>query len=188
MRRQLGSLFLVIVAGLCLGVLVHIVTIFAIPRLATHNAYARFGPPTAQSTLLYPAQTGRAELPEPDPAVAVAVCTFDVTNGPVIVRANVEPGFASLSVHGRRGHVYYAVTDEAAVRGQISLTLMTQAYFDDYVSGTEEASADTLRFITPATKGLVVMRALAAFPSQMPGAERAASSLSCEPQPAAEEN
>ena len=182
-RRQISSVFLVILAGLILGVIVHIVTIFAIPRLATRNAYSRFGPPAGHNALLYPSEAGRPALPEPDPAVAVAVCTFDVSNGPVVVHAKVDSGFASLSVHGRGGQVYYAVTDEAAVRGQMSLTLMTQAYFDDNISGTEEASSDTLRYITPVTKGLVVMRALAASPSQMPGAQRAAASLSCDREP-----
>lgn len=184
MARRLGSLFLMVLAGLVLGAVVHILSIFAIPELAQRNAYARFSPSGEQSELLFPHTGTRPTLPQPDPAVAVAVCAFDLRKGPVVAAAQLDASFASLSVHAREGQVLYAVTDQAAIRGQMRLTLMSQAYFDEFVADSEEATTSALRVITRAEQGLVVIRVLAGFPSQMPEARQAAQSLTCTPQPA----
>lgn len=183
MGRILSSLVLTLIAGLLLGAAVHILTIFAIPHLAERNAYARFGTASSASDLLFPGTEGRPPLPQPDPAVAVAVCSFDLSKGPMIASAKLDASFASLSVHARGGEVLYAVTDQAATRGQVTLTLMPQAYFDEFVADNEEATANVLRLVTAETRGLVVIRVLATFPTEMTDARKAAESLACTPQP-----
>ncbi|MBS7739339.1 MULTISPECIES: hypothetical protein [unclassified Chelatococcus] len=186
MARILGSFTLTLIAGLVLGAAVHILTIFAIPHLAERNAYARFGTDTGASDLLFPNPAKHPPLPQPDPAVAVAACSFDLSKGPVVASARLDASFASLSIHARGGQVLYALTDQAATRGQVKLTLMSQAYFDEFVADSEEATAtNTLRLVTSENSGLVVIRVLAAFPSEMPEAKKAAESLLCMPQPQA---
>jgi uncharacterized membrane protein len=103
-REGLGAAATFLAAVAIVGALVHFIVILVIPIVATRDAYARLadlGPVGATIALARPSPTER-RFPYADPALASAFCRFDLSAGPVRVKAPVgRAGFASLSANCR---------------------------------------------------------------------------------------
>ena len=69
-----------IIAGVLLGGVVHLVSVLALPRIATQDAYSRLEPITKLNavTMLPLADPGNSLMPYMDPAFATAVCRYDL--------------------------------------------------------------------------------------------------------------
>lgn len=174
-------------AGLVLAGIVHIATVLAIPALSESDALSRARASEAldHPLRIYTLATGdnpapaEAWLPIPDPAVAVGVCAYDLEEGPMRVSARTGPLALSLAVHGRRGS-FYAVTDQAAVRGALDLVILTRAQYDEALANDDENEPSRdVRIVAPETRGFVVMRVVAGLPSQRPAANEAVQAVSC---------
>lgn len=183
----LGRFVLATLCGLVLAGLVHVATVLAIPTLAAGNALARARATLANDTsvLVHAAETGgpaeKAEgwLPQQDPAVAVGVCAYDLDDGPVRITAETGPLLETIALHGRNG-AYYAITDQAALRGTVELVIMTKRQFDEALAAADEDERNRdMRIIAPSREGFVSVRVLAALPSQQAQANEAARSVSC---------
>lgn len=168
--------------GLVLAAGAHIAIILGTPALAKKDAFSRLAESLAaeQATLVSAPGGGATWLPQPDPSVAVAACAFDLAEGPV--RVSAQPGtlFQSLSLHARGGGVFFAVTDRAAVRGELEIVIMTQRQIDEALAqeDEDEPSRD-VRIVAARREGFVMVRVAAPFPSQRPQAEAAAKAVSC---------
>ncbi len=171
--------------GLVLAGIVHIVTVLAIPRLSETDALSRtrssesLEHPQPVNTLATPASPAATWLPAPDPAVAVGVCAYDLEDGPMRIAARTGPLALSLAVHGRRG-AFYAVTDQAAVRGALDLVVLTRAQYDEALANDDENEPSRdVRIVAPDRQGFVVVRVIAGLPSQRPAANEAVQAVSC---------
>ncbi|MGX7709056.1 DUF1254 domain-containing protein [Methylobacterium sp. Gmos1] len=182
-----GRFVLATLCGLVLAGLVHVATVLAIPYLADGDALARSRATLANDTsvLVHAAETGgpaeAAEgwLPQQDPAVAVGVCAYDLDDGPVRITAETGPLIETIALHGRGG-AYYAITDQAAVRGTVELVIMTRRQFDEALATADEDERNRdVRIVAPSRQGFVSVRVLAALPSQQAQANEAARSVSC---------
>ncbi len=187
--RRLGDAAVYVAAAAILAALVHIIVVMAVPLVAARDAYARLEPLGAlNATVLLP-RAGPTEkfVPYADPAVAGSFCRYDLSSGPIRVRAPVGRAFTSISFHTRRGLVFYALTDKAATRDVIDVVLATPkdiralAAHDD-----EEDPSRDLRVAAPAPEGFVAMRVFSEQPSLYPEAEDDAKRLTCEPEPVAQ--
>ena len=78
-------LLFTIVAGVLLGGIVHLVSVLALPRIATQDAYSRLTPMTKLNavTPLPLADPNNAPMPFMDPAFAMAICRYDLSNGSI---------------------------------------------------------------------------------------------------------
>jgi uncharacterized membrane protein len=185
MRIRLSDVVLATVAGLVLGAIVHVVVVLRVPSLAQKDAFSRFalaGRNGHAELVAAAAPTDKAEpaLPDADPAAATAVCAFDLTAGPVHVTAPASGLLETLSLHARGGGVFYGLTDRASLRGQIDLAIMTQAQLDEaQADEDEETAGGEIRVVSPSTKGLLVVRAVAARPSLLRQAQAAVTSVTC---------
>lgn len=190
-----GRFLLATLSGLVLAGLVHVGTVLLIPGLSETDALSRG---QSSETLdhampVYTLSTGdtpspaEAWLPIPDPAVAVGLCAYDLADGPMRVSARTGPLMLSLAVHGRRG-AFYAVTDQAAVRGALDLVVLTRAQYDEALADADdnEVSHD-VRIVAPERRGYVVVRVIAALPSQRSAANAAVQAVSCTVDSPAEE-
>jgi uncharacterized membrane protein len=168
--------------GLVLAAGVHIVIVLAAPRFAEQDAFNRLRHTiTSEQAEIVSAPAGAATwLPLPDPAAAVAACAFNLEDGPVRVSAKTGALFQSLSFHARGGSVFYAVTDRAAVRGELELVVLTRRQLDEALAEEDEdAPSRDVRIVAPRREGFVIVRVLAPFPSLRAQAEEAARSVSC---------
>ncbi len=173
--------------GLTLAGLVHVATVLAIPLLSETDALSRargsesLDHPQPIYTVATTANPAPAEawLPIPDPAVAVGVCAYDLADGPLRVSARTGPLMLTLAAHGRRG-AFYAVTDQAAVRGALDLVILTRAQYDEALASDDESEPSRdVRIVAPDRQGFVVVRAVAGLPSQRAAANAAVQAVAC---------
>jgi len=187
-RARLAEAALYGFAALILAALVHFVVVLSIPLAAERDAFARvadLGPAPATYPLPRVGPSLR-RFPYADPAVATAVCRFDLTNGPVRVLAPTgRSGLASLSFHSRRGAVFYAMTDRAAAHGKMEAVIVTAAQLRALVAQDDEDNpSEDLRIESPTREGFVLTRVLSELPDLYPAAQAQANTLACTPEPA----
>ena len=179
-----------IIAGVLLGFIVHLVAVLALPRIATHDAYSRLTPMTKLDAVrqLPVADPTNAPMPFLDPAFAMAICRYDLSDGPIKLTVPVSQAYTSVSFYTRNEVAYYAINDRSAGRKVIELDLMTEAQHAELPEEEDVTSADRLIIDSPTDTGLIVMKALAAEPGLMPQAQASLAAAKCrtqtEPTPA----
>jgi uncharacterized membrane protein len=181
---ETGRFVVATLCGLVLAAMVHIAAILAMPYLAQADALSRLRATATSSNAEIIDADGTSWLPLPDPAMLVGACAYNLDEGPLRVSARTRGMFQSVSLHGRGGGIYYALTDRAAVRGALDLVVMTQRQLDQTLAleDEDEPSRD-VRIVAPARTGFVIVRVLAAFPSQRPEAAEAVRSVACTTDP-----
>lgn len=174
---------IVVLVGTVLGLIVHLVTVMALPRTATQDAYLRLSPVTQTNVVApLPAPTpDAAPLPFMDPAFASAVCRYDLSNGPLKFTAPVSSAYTSVTFYTRNGVAYYAINDRAAGRRMIELELMTTAQRAELPDDIEVTAADRLIVESPTQTGMIAVRALAPEAGLMPMARASVAAARCEP-------
>jgi uncharacterized membrane protein len=183
-------LLFTIIAGVLLGGVVHLVSVLALPRLATQDAYSRLTPMTKLNavTSLHLADPNNAPMPFMDPAFALAICRYDLSLGPLKLTVPVSQAYTSVSFYTRNEVAYYAINDRSAGRKVIELDLMTEAQHAELPEDEDVTAADRLIIDSPTATGLIVLKALAAEPGLMPQAQASLAASSCkvqtEPPPA----
>ena len=179
-----------IIAGVLLGGVVHLVSVLALPRIATQDAYSRLTPMTRLNavTALPLADPNNAPMPFMDPAFAVAICRYDLADGALKLTVPVSQAYTSVSFYTRNEVAYYAINDRSAGRKVIELDLMTEEQHAELPEDEEVTAADRLIIDSPTTTGLIVLKALAPEPGLMPQAQASLAASQCaiqtEPPPA----
>ncbi|RTL49741.1 MAG: DUF1254 domain-containing protein [Bradyrhizobiaceae bacterium] len=170
-----------ILGGIILGGVVHLVSVLALPRIATQDAYARLAPLTKLNavTQLPAAQPGTAPMPYMDPAFAAAACKYDLSAGPIKLAVPVSQAYTSVSFYTRNDIAYYAINDRSAGRKVIELDLMTKEQKDALPEDEDITSADRLIIESPSATGLIIMRALAPEPGLMMQAKASLAAATC---------
>ena len=177
-------LLFTIVAGVLLGAVVHLVSVLALPKIATQDAYSRLTPMTKLNgvTQLPAAEPGNSVMPYLDPAFAVAICRYDLSTGPIKLTVPVSQAYTSVSFYTRNELAYYAINDRSAGKKVIELDLMTEAQHNELPEDEEITSADRLIIDSPSVTGLIVLKALAPEPGLMPQAQNSLAASRCEVQ------
>ena len=173
-----------ILGGIVLGGIVHLVSVLALPRIATQDAYSRLTPMTKENavTALPLADPSNAPMPFMDPAFAVAICRYDLAGGPIKLTVPVSQAYTSVSFYTRNEVAYYAINDRSAGRKVIELDLMTEAQHEDLPEDEDVTAADRLIIDSPTLTGLIVMKALAPEPGLMPQAQASLAASRCQVQ------
>ncbi len=180
--RSLLRFALLTLAGLLLAGIVHIVTVFRVPVLATHDAataYAALGM-NGNAELVTPPPAGLPAMLDADPDSVAAVCSYDLAAGPLRVVARTGSLPLGLTVHRRGGGVAYAITDRAAIRGVLEFVVMTQEQLDERLAKDEEGETSReLRVVSPSLQGLVVARVVVRRAFDRSEAEAMATGVAC---------
>jgi uncharacterized membrane protein len=173
-----------IIAGVLLGGIVHLVSVLALPRIASQDAYSRLTPLTKLNTVtaLPLADPNNALMPFMDPAFATAICRYDLSGGPIKLAVPVSQSYTSVSFYTRSDVAYYAINDRSAGRKVIELDLMTEAQHAELPEDEDVTAADRLIIDSPTATGLIVLKALAAEPGLMPQAQASLAASSCKVQ------
>jgi uncharacterized membrane protein len=177
-------LLFAIIGGILLGGVVHLVSVLALPRIATQDAYSRMMPITKENavTALPLTEPGNALLPFMDPAFALAVCRYDLSKGPIKLAVPVSQSYTSVSFYTRSDVAYYAINDRSAGRRVIELDLMTETQHAALPEDEDVTAADRLIIDSPTETGLIVLKALAAEPGLMAQAQTSLAASSCKVQ------
>ncbi|WGR91353.1 DUF1254 domain-containing protein [Bradyrhizobium sp. ISRA443] len=177
-------LLLTIIAGVLLGGVVHLVSVLALPSIASQDAYSRLTPMTKlnEVTQLPLADPNNSPMPLMDPAFAVAICRYDLSTGPIKLTVPVSQAYTSVSFYTRQEIAYYAINDRSAGKKVIELDLMTEAQHSDLPEDEDITSADRLIIDSPTTTGLILLKALAPEPGLMPQAQASLAAAKCKVQ------
>ena len=174
-----------LLGGVLLGGVVHLATVLLLPNMATQDAYSRLTPLTPVNKVVpVPAPSpDKATMPFMDPAFAMAVCRYDLTEAPLKFSVPISQAYTSVSFYTRSDIAYYAINDRAAGRRVIELDLMTPDQHNDLPDNEEITAADRLIVESPTNTGLIVIKALAAEPGLLASAQNLLASAKCQPQP-----
>lgn len=174
-----------ILGAALLGGIVHLSTVLLLPRTAAEDAYSRLVPLTPVNAVapLAPPTAAAATMPFMDPAFAVAVCRYDLSNGPLKLNAPLSQAYTSVTFYTRASIAYYAINDRAAGRHAIELDLMTPEQHAEVPEEEDVTAADRLIVDSPTTTGLIVLHALAPEPGLMPMARKALDAAQCHTEP-----
>ena len=171
------------VIAMLIGLVVHLASLLALPSLATKGGYQRlveFAPETSFRLLPAPLPS-ESLLPTPDPAFSVAVCRYDLAQGPVHVRVPLTGAFLSLSFYAPDGLSFYSLADRAAAEDAIELTLYSSLQLAEVRAREGPDTPEALRVEAPEPRGMIVIRALAPEPGFVPQIEKAIGSALCGP-------
>ena len=160
--------------GLVLGaVAVHLILILTLPALAPGSAYRQFARPLplGEKRVLARAEPSMSRPSFSDPFAALALCRFDLKQGPLRLRASAD-GDRPLSVSVRLadGTVIYSAGDRQTPGGRFNIVIVTQAQADaqdaareraEDDSGEAKPAEDELRLISPGKSGFAVVRSFA---------------------------
>ncbi|QQO21100.1 DUF1254 domain-containing protein [Bradyrhizobium diazoefficiens] len=174
-------LLFTIIAGVVLGLIVHLVSVLALPRIATQDAYSRLTPITKLNGVsqLPLADPNTSLMPFMDPAFALAICRYDLSGGPIKLTVPVSQAYTSVSFYTRNEIAYYAINDRSAGKKVIELDLMTEAQHSELPEDEEITAADRLIIDSPTTTGLILMKALAPEPGLMQQAQATLAAATC---------
>lgn len=158
-------------AGLILAGILHIVLVVAAPFTARNTAWQRLGSTLTSNAmrLLPPATPGNQMLPYMAPDVRYAVCRFDLSNGPVLVRSRFLDAAWSLALYTPLGDNFFAMTSADLQKPEIELLLsppqerglleLTQDLFARSPRASRDVRDVALSVTAPGTEGLAVLRA-----------------------------
>ena len=170
-----------ILGGIVLGGIVHLVSVLALPGIASKDAYSRLSPIAKVNTVtvLPAAEPRNALIPYQDPAFASAVCRYDLAGGPIKLTVPVSHAYTSVSFYTRSEVAYYAINDRSAGRKVIELDLMTTEQHGALPEDEDVTAADRLIIDSPTATGLIMIKALAPEPATMPQALASLAAATC---------
>ncbi len=164
---------LIVTALLAVGayVLTLALTPYVLMKLAEQRISARS--PVNQFTHSPPVRADAQFVVRPSPDLLYSTCPFDLTNGPIEIRAEPIPGrYSSISVFDARTDVAFVRNDEqmAGQPMRVVLALRGQAV---------PQGVETVRLIYP--NGIVLQRVLLADPSEAAEIDPIRSRATCAP-------
>jgi uncharacterized membrane protein len=145
-------------AAVLLGGIVHICATFAAPFFSSGHAYltVRDKLPVNQMVILPPQAPGRQILPFLPPDMLYAMCRYDLSAGPVAVRATVTGAGWALSLHAPQGENFYVLPGQPLRRTEVALLVVPGG--PDPAGLTRRDNTEETQIIAPAREGLVVVR------------------------------
>jgi len=183
---------LLLLATACVAGIVHIVSIFALPRLVEPDPFTRLSAlatPAKMQLLPRPAP-GAQLVPFADPAVARGACLFDLSTASLRLVGTIDSDrLLTLSFRTRDGHVFFSMTDHAAVRGELNILVVSPAQLEELEASSSEDDepSQELRLVAPALQGIILVDALAALPGEWTRAEDRVMRLRCAAETKSEE-
>lgn len=170
-------------AVFCAGV-IHVLTVFGVPYLASRDAWARLSAISKADNKLevLPMASAEAPLPFMAPDIAYAFCRFDLTTNNVMLQTELGDASWSIAVSGRYGENFYFISGAEAKRRELRLLLVPRARLAEEASTERSEEGDEqIIVITPEMTGLVVIRAPVRGPSFVADTVKALQAAQCQP-------
>ena len=180
MRVRLPGLYIAL--AVVLAGLIHVVAVLTLPLLAPRDAHARLGALGSANTMIQlpPVMPGQQVMPNMAPDVRYAVCLFDLSNGPVRLRAKIPDELWLIAFYTPIGENFYTVVGADMKRGDVDLIVTTKDQtVTDVAADAMEGLEDLVVVNSPVTKGIALIRAPLAGPSRGSEAGRALKATYC---------
>ena len=157
-----ASLLRVVLMAAIAAAIVHICATFAIAHLSATPAYERLAPRLPLNVLvLLPPPTPNAQLlPYQAPDMHYAMCRFDASQSPVVVKASLPERGWTFALYSPESDNFYVVPGQDQRRTEVNAVLVPQG--DSWMANWTAASlADRslTEIQTPSPRGLLVIQA-----------------------------
>lgn len=161
MSKLIYALYIVLV-GLVLAGLVHIIVILAIPTFAERDAWARLSQKGENWAFqsVAPPETGSGPLGPTDPAFGSIACRFDLSQAPLVVRAEGQLPFWSASIISKTGRNIYSFNDRTAVGRRLFLIVVTPVQMAQLRTNPPEEAEQAVLVEADMNEGFVLIRSL----------------------------
>jgi uncharacterized membrane protein len=152
----------VVAAALLFGGIVHISATLAVPWVGANTDLQKLheGLPVHRMVVLPPPTPGAQILPFLAPDTMLAVCRYDLKQGPVMISATLRDVGWALSLHSPQGDNFYALPAQQLRRSEVSFLLLPPSEAaSTLVPGSRRPTMDATHIEAPTNEGLVVVRA-----------------------------
>jgi uncharacterized membrane protein len=166
-------------ATLALAAAVHLLAVWAVPRVIMGRVLSAAQPEKTTGVFLPPmtdASARRIVMPSPD--LLYATCAFDVGTRPLRIRADPKsPRYWSIALYADNSDNFFVINDREAAGKPIDIVLIgPKAYAQ---APALPAGANVID--APSARGLLLMRVLVAdYAAEKSVVEAARGTLSCE--------
>lgn len=118
-----------LLAGLVLGLIIHLVVVLSLPGLAEETTWTRVKDLDTLNrfTVLEPVRAGEPNPFLLDPELAYAVCEIDLTEGPGVVGGNLPDAFWTVTVFDDTGRAVYGTTNRSGIGQSLQLGIFNPA-------------------------------------------------------------
>ncbi len=142
-------------AAFICAIIVHIVTVLMVPPTIMSLAMMRMADAGAQTRVLHtpPPDASARTVVRPSPDLAYSICLFDMSEGPLLVRAQVPETYWSVSAFAHNTDNFFVVNDQQVPGDTFELLIRRE---DDEVSGHSGVPVS----FAPSNKGIVLIRML----------------------------
>lgn len=171
----LGTLFL--------AAIIHISAVLAIPRMADETAWQKLyaGLPEHTARVLPPLGPGPAPLEQMDPQLIVALCRYDLAEGPLQITVPPVPAYWSLAFVTRGKVTIYSINDRTAGDTAQGIFAVSADEARRFYADLPESDALPLVVEASEDRGVAVLRILADTPSLRTAYRGLASEFGCSP-------
>lgn len=182
MRVRLPGLYIalcVVLAGL-----IHVIAVLTLPMLAPRDAHARLAALGPANTMIQlpPPAPGRQAMPLMAPDVRYAFCRYDLSDGPVRLKARIADGNWLIAFYTPLGENYYTVVGGDLKRPDVDLIVaMEDQTIAEVGVDSPEAFDNVVVVNSPVVEGIALLRAPLNGQSRSAEAERALSTTYCGP-------
>jgi uncharacterized membrane protein len=163
LTRKTAVRLYTIVLALVTGGIVHITATLIVPHLAKASAFQRLAEqlPFNRMRILPPAEAGSQPIPYLGPDVRLAICRYDVSDGPVAVTTSLPDKGWTLGLYTEIGDNFYVLPAPEQRSGDITVTLVAagERSFSLLTLGRPQAITSISQIEVPETTGFVVIRA-----------------------------
>ncbi len=181
LRGRSGRLLAGLGLLVAVAALTQLAALWLLPRLVMGRAMAAVQGPAPPAPALPPlTDHTQRRIVMPSPDLAYATCAWDLSRGPLHVRADLGGlRYGSIALYARTSDNFFVLNDRQAADRPVELLLLGPGARDD---PSRLPSATRVR--APTARGLLLMRALIGDPaSDTAAAEAARRSLRCEQVP-----
>jgi uncharacterized membrane protein len=177
--------------GLVVAVLMHLLTVWALPRLIMREAMARIAQettaqpaPQAATGVYLPPPTDHTQrrIVMPSPDLLYATCALDLSKGPVRITAEIaHPRYWSVALYGANSDNFFVVNDRSTpTRSSKASDLDLRILPPGTDRATTAADSPSTVVEAPTRKVLLLMRLLVTDdPADLALAQTARSTLRC---------
>ncbi|MGD1933859.1 MAG: DUF1254 domain-containing protein [Candidatus Phaeomarinobacter sp.] len=144
-----------IAAAFVLALAVHILATLLVPPAIMSVAMVRMADSGAADRVLHtpPPDASARTVVRPSPDLAYSICLFDMSEGPLLVRAEVPETYWSVSAFAHNTDNFFVVNDQQIRGDKLELLIRRE---EDEVSGYEGIPVS----FAPSDQGVVLMRML----------------------------
>ena len=115
------------VTAIFFGGIIHLTVIMSLPYLSHHDAWHRLVPltPTNRLVPLNASPTNQMPLPYMTTDMRYAVCRYDLSQGDLLIQADLLDDYWSVAIYTRYGQNFYMINGRDVRRSQVELLLST---------------------------------------------------------------